>query len=155
MGTASQHPLLGALIRTIPRTAVLLGIAVASQGVAAIDPSESADIGLGIAMFAVMVAVCFVWGLLDGRRYPFLMGALPWLSAAALTAFLNILTTSVAEGIHIGDPTHGVFSSLPLYFDLLPFLFSIVLFPALAGVGLGQGFRRDNSQPQNMAPTAG
>lgn len=155
MKTTSQHPLRGGLLRTITRTTVFLAVAIVSQVVAAIDPTETANIGLGIAIFAVVVAIAFVWGLIDGKRYSFVTGALPWLPIAALTAVLNILTTAVAERIYIGDLTSSIFSSLPLYYDLLPFFFGLVLFPALAGVGLGQAFRRPSSQTQTAEPTAG
>lgn len=141
MLSTSRHPLRGALVRIAVRTVVLVGIDVAALGLSSLSTSNDPNIGLGLIIFALIAVVSGAGGILDGRRYSFVAAAWPWLPIAALASFSMILATSFGEGITFGEKLSSAFTSLPLYYELLPFLFCLVILPAIAGVALGSIFR--------------
>lgn len=148
MKVESGFPPRPVLIATFVRTAVLVGVNVTAQVLTALSEADL-GIGAGIALFAVTMAISVAWGTIDGIRRPFVVAAVPWLPTAVLAAFLSIVCVSVAETISFGEPLGSALTNLGLYVDLLPFLFGLVLVPAVLGVLLGLLFRHLRGQPDD------
>lgn len=82
------------------RVAVLLGVLAGAQGVGSVlsDEGGGANIGFGLAVLVLMIGICGVWGLLDGRRVGLRRSLVVWAAAAGLTAVLQVLLIAAMDG---------------------------------------------------------
>lgn len=122
------------------RSAVLIMVEVVLLLVTAVtaDASGGADIGSGLAAFAVTLLIALVWAGLDARSYGFSGTIKPWLYVAGATA-VGWLLVLLVQAFALSD-VEAPSDLLPVTLaglGLLPFVFGLVALPALIGAAVG------------------
>lgn len=113
--------LLGALLRAAVVVAVLAGYLVV------LDNSDSTDaLGAGLLAFLIMVAIAFVWALVDGVRTGFVASLVRWLIASVLVGVGVPLVVAIRD-----DDGLALVGEDVLFFSVLLFV------PAAIGLAIG------------------
>lgn len=115
----------GAVVAGIVRGVVVTILFVGTFWVFDLADGEEtgANIGAGLAAFALTALVAGVWGLLDGRRRGFVPAAVGWVVAAVVLV--------VANAIRMATTTDLVDA------EVLGFVGGLVLVPGLVGAAIG------------------
>ena len=95
--------------------------------------SGDANIGLGVLVFAMVMGVAGIGGLLDGIRWSILRVAGVWLASGLLLGLVVPWLTVLSDG--------GDFDPAVVRADIagtVPFVLVLVLLPAVAGGVLGR-----------------
>ena len=124
----------------LARTAALMAVVLLGHGAASVAPTDGgANIGIGLAAFAVCAAVALLLGVRDGRRGR--LGALVrgWVVIAVLLGAAASASISAVEALRGNG-----FSMTVLVSDLTgsaPFLAVLVATPALLGIAVSASRR--------------
>lgn len=121
-------------VRILLRTTVLattwlvgvLGIAQVSGG------DGGANIGIGLLMFALLIAAAGVWGAADGARQAYAQVAVTWVTVAVLMGLLVPVFTYLTES---GSSWRALISDMV---QGAPFIAVLITAPALLGGLLGR-----------------
>lgn len=111
--------IIGALLRAGVVVAVIAGYLVV------LDNSDSTDaLGAGLLAFLILVAIAFVWALVDGVRVGFVPSLVRWVLASALAGagIPAIVAIRDSSGFALEDA---------VFFAILLFL------PAVVGLAIG------------------
>ncbi|MFC7490640.1 MULTISPECIES: hypothetical protein [unclassified Knoellia] len=136
----------------MPVIARALGIGLAAAAaflvMTAFDDGEGgANIGAGLAVFAVLAGAGFTWSLLDGiaRRQPIGLGALVlrWVLVSFLAVAVVVAAMELRDG---GDYITDIDASSMVFLVLL------VLVPSVVGALIGSAARGTTRVPPSPAP---
>lgn len=107
------------------------------------------NIGLGLALLALLVLTSGSWGLIDGTRMDFSRVALTWCSVAVAMAALVPVIPALVQG----DPSWGeVVSDIA---QNSPFRFPFIAVPALLGGLIGMALRSSRRPGDLAVPGSG
>lgn len=115
-----------AILAALLRSVVI--VAVIAAYVAVINRSDSTDaLGAGLLAFLILVAMAFVWALVDGVRRGLVEAFVTWVLASAVTA------VGIPVGLVLADD-RDLSTELS---DGFVFFLVVVLVPALIGLAVG------------------
>ncbi len=114
------------LLGVLLRSAVIVG--VIAVYVELLSRSDSTDaLSAGLLAFLILVAIAFVWSVVDGIRLGFVPGLVEWLLTSVVAGVGLPVALAIANDYDVANEV----GDGAVFFAILLFL------PALAGVGVG------------------